>query len=132
MAHRWYVIHVYSGFERKVAQSIQEQTVQKGLQDEIVEVFVEDVVDDVGDVGCQPDAWTGQVHTLTDTGQARRVRLMSRRPQLPPHEVKPVGATPGAMHQHEHRHPGDTTPLPDPVPSCPGLTVSTSPQAAHQ
>jgi len=40
MAHRWYVIHVYSGFERKVAQSIQEQTVQKGLQDEIIEVMV--------------------------------------------------------------------------------------------
>ena len=47
MAHRWYVIHVYSGFERKVAQSIQEQTVQKGLQDEIVEVMVptEEVVE---------------------------------------------------------------------------------------
>jgi hypothetical protein len=77
-------------------------------QDEIVEVFVEDVVDDVGDVGCQPDAWTGQVHTLTDTGQARRVRLMSRRPQLPPHEVKPVGAVPGPMNQHEDRHASDT------------------------
>jgi len=47
MAHRWYVIHVYSGFERKVAQSIQEQTIQKGLQDEILEVMVptEEVVE---------------------------------------------------------------------------------------
>jgi transcription termination/antitermination protein NusG len=47
MAHRWYVIHVYSGFERKVAQSIQEQTVQKALQDEIIEVMVptEEVVE---------------------------------------------------------------------------------------
>jgi transcriptional antiterminator NusG len=47
MAHRWYVIHVYSGFERKVAQSIQEQTVQKGLQDDILEVMVptEEVVE---------------------------------------------------------------------------------------
>jgi len=47
MAHRWYVIHVYSGFERKVAQSIQEQAVQKGLQDEILEVMVptEEVVE---------------------------------------------------------------------------------------
>jgi transcription termination/antitermination protein NusG len=47
MAHRWYVIHVYSGFERKVAQSIQEQAVQKGLQDEIAEVMVptEEVVE---------------------------------------------------------------------------------------
>lgn len=47
MAHRWYVIHVYSGFERKVAQSIQEQVVQKGLEDDIVEVMVptEEVVE---------------------------------------------------------------------------------------
>jgi transcriptional antiterminator NusG len=47
MAHRWYVIHVYSGFERKVAQSIQEQALQKGLQDEIEEVMVptEEVVE---------------------------------------------------------------------------------------
>ena len=47
MAHRWYVIHVYSGFERKVAQSIQEQVTLKGLQDEIVEVMVptEEVVE---------------------------------------------------------------------------------------
>jgi transcriptional antiterminator NusG len=47
MAHRWYVIHVYSGFERKVAQSIQEQTIQKGLEDDIIEVMVptEEVVE---------------------------------------------------------------------------------------
>ena len=47
MAHRWYVIHVYSGFERKVAQSIREQVLQKGLEDEISEVLVptEEVVE---------------------------------------------------------------------------------------
>ena len=30
MALRWYVVHVYSGFERKVAQSIREQAQAEG------------------------------------------------------------------------------------------------------
>jgi transcriptional antiterminator NusG len=37
---RWYVIHVYSGFESKVAQSIREQAKQKGMEDMIVDVQV--------------------------------------------------------------------------------------------
>ena len=47
MAHRWYVVHVYSGFERKVAQSIREQAQQKGMADQIAEVLVpvEEVVE---------------------------------------------------------------------------------------
>jgi transcriptional antiterminator NusG len=47
MTLRWYVVHVYSGFERKVAQSIREQAVQKGLGDSIAEVLVptEEVVE---------------------------------------------------------------------------------------
>ena len=40
MTARWYVIHVYSGFETKVAQSIQEQAKQKGMEDLIVDVQV--------------------------------------------------------------------------------------------
>lgn len=40
MAHRWYVLHVFSGFEKKVAQSIKEQAEQKGLTEEIAEVLV--------------------------------------------------------------------------------------------
>jgi len=44
---QWYVIHVYSGFENKVAQSIREQAAQKGLSDKIQEVLVpiEEVVE---------------------------------------------------------------------------------------
>ena len=47
MAHRWYVVHVYSGFENKVAQSIREQAEQKGLAEEISQVLVptEEVVE---------------------------------------------------------------------------------------
>jgi len=40
MTARWYVIHVYSGFENKVAQSIREQAEQKGLDDYYEEILV--------------------------------------------------------------------------------------------
>ena len=47
MPHRWYVVHAYSGFENKVAQSIREQAGKKGLSEEITEVIVptEEVVE---------------------------------------------------------------------------------------
>ncbi len=47
MAKRWYIIHVYSGFEKKVAQSIREQVQTKGLADVIETVLVptEEVVE---------------------------------------------------------------------------------------
>jgi transcriptional antiterminator NusG len=47
MAMRWYVIHVYSGFEKKVAQSIREQAEQKGLAEQFAEILVptEEVVE---------------------------------------------------------------------------------------
>jgi transcriptional antiterminator NusG len=40
MAAQWYVIHVYSGFEKKVAASIKEQAQQKGMAEQIQEVMV--------------------------------------------------------------------------------------------
>jgi transcriptional antiterminator NusG len=40
MAAQWYVIHVYSGFEKKVASSIKEQAQQKGMAEQIQEVMV--------------------------------------------------------------------------------------------
>lgn len=44
---RWYVIHVYSGFEKKVAQSIREQAEQKGMAEAFEQVLVptEEVVE---------------------------------------------------------------------------------------
>src|SRR6202795_4149426 len=47
MAMRWYVIHVYYGFEKKVASSIREQAEQKGLGEKFEEVLVptEEVVE---------------------------------------------------------------------------------------
>ncbi len=47
MAKRWYVLHVYSGFESKVADSIKEKAVKQGLDDYIEEILVptEEVVE---------------------------------------------------------------------------------------
>jgi len=47
MARRWYVIHVYSGFEKKVATAIREQAEQKGLGERFDEILVptEEVVE---------------------------------------------------------------------------------------
>ena len=47
MTARWYVVHVYSGFEKKVAESISEQAEQKGLGEKFEEVLVptEEVVE---------------------------------------------------------------------------------------
>ncbi len=44
---RWYVIHVYSGFEKKVAQSIREQAEQKGMAEAFEQILVptEEVVE---------------------------------------------------------------------------------------
>ena len=47
MAARWYVLHVYSGFEKKVSSSIIEQAKQAGMDDKILQVLVpsEEVVE---------------------------------------------------------------------------------------
>ena len=47
MAKRGYVVHVYSGFEKKIAQQVKEQAAQKGLADLVDEVLVpaEEVVE---------------------------------------------------------------------------------------
>ena len=47
MTAKWYVVHAYSGFEKKVAQSIREQADQKALADKFEEILVptEEVVE---------------------------------------------------------------------------------------
>ena len=47
MAKRWYVVHVFSGSEKKMAQSIQEQAASNNLEEQIEDVLVptEEVVE---------------------------------------------------------------------------------------
>ncbi len=40
MAMRWYIVHAYSNFENKVAQSIRDQAQQRNLEDRFEEVLV--------------------------------------------------------------------------------------------
>lgn len=40
MTKRWYIVHAYSNFEKKVAESIREQAAQRGLAEKFDEVMV--------------------------------------------------------------------------------------------
>jgi len=40
MAKRWYVVHVYSGFEKKVAEAIREKAAQKNLSELFEDILV--------------------------------------------------------------------------------------------
>ncbi len=40
MSTRWYIVHAYSNFENKVAQSIRDQAAQRNLSDKFEEVLV--------------------------------------------------------------------------------------------
>ncbi|MBV8450123.1 MAG: transcription termination/antitermination protein NusG, partial [Hyphomicrobiales bacterium] len=40
MAAHWYIVHAYSNFENKVAQSIKDQAAQRGLSDKFEEILV--------------------------------------------------------------------------------------------
>ncbi len=40
MAKRWYIVHAYSNFEKKVADSIREQAEQRGVEDLFEQILV--------------------------------------------------------------------------------------------
>ena len=58
---QWYIVHTYSGFERKVAESLRQRVQAYGLQDEIGEVLIptEDVVGKAFVIIWPPGRWGG-------------------------------------------------------------------------
>ncbi|TGS51578.1 transcription termination/antitermination protein NusG, partial [Mesorhizobium sp. M1D.F.Ca.ET.183.01.1.1] len=40
MTARWYIVHAYSNFEKKVAEDIENKAKQKGLSGEIEQIVV--------------------------------------------------------------------------------------------
>jgi len=40
MAKRWYVLHVYSGFEQKVADAIMEKAAKQGMEERVEDILV--------------------------------------------------------------------------------------------
>ena len=40
MSKRWYVVHAYSGYEKHVMRSLQEQILLKGLEDRFGDILV--------------------------------------------------------------------------------------------
>ena len=40
MEHKWYIVHAYSNFEKKVAEAIRQSAKEKGLEEMFSEVFV--------------------------------------------------------------------------------------------
>ena len=45
--HKWYIVHAYSNFEKKVAEAIRDQARQQGIEEQFSEILVptEDVVE---------------------------------------------------------------------------------------
>src|SRR5467141_3502198 len=86
MASRWYVIHVYSGFEKKVAASIREQAEQKGLSDMFEEILVptEEVVEIKrgAKVSAERKFFPGYVLIKMDMGDDRTWHLVKDTPKV--------------------------------------------------
>ena len=78
--------------------------VREPEEHDVVEVLVEDLVDDVGDVRAQRDLGTREVGPFADAGEAGREHVVVLGPQQRSDVTEPVGPAPCAVHQHVGRH----------------------------
>ena len=51
MAKRWYIVHAYSNFEKKVADALRERAEQQGLADQFEEILVKNTPKVTGFLG---------------------------------------------------------------------------------
>ena len=62
----WYIVHTYSGFEKKVAESLQQRVQAFGLQSEIGEILIP--TEDVVEMNMSDNAWHVVKNTAKVTG----------------------------------------------------------------
>ena len=63
---QWYIVHTYSGFEKKVSESLQQRVQAYGLQSEIGEVLMP--TEDVVEMNMSDDGWHVVKNTPKVTG----------------------------------------------------------------
>ena len=63
---QWYIVHTYSGFEKKVAESLGQRVQAYGLQDEIGEILIP--TEDVVEMSMTDEAWHVVKNTPKVTG----------------------------------------------------------------
>jgi hypothetical protein len=73
-------------------------------QDHVAQVLEMQQVDDLRDVTVKVDVGCEQVRTLAETGQRRRVHLVSVRSQQPSDRLVAPAAVAAAVNQDEGRH----------------------------
>ena len=81
MAKQWYIIHTYSGFEKKVKESLESRVAAFGLQEKIGRMMIptEDVVEVRG--GKKADFLADAVSRLRAGGNGYGRLHLARRPQ---------------------------------------------------
>jgi transcriptional antiterminator NusG len=81
---QWYIVHTYSGFEKKVAESLAQRVQAYGLQDEIGEILIPTEGrrrDARGQEGRQLEAVLPRLHPCRDAHVRQRVACGQEHPE---------------------------------------------------
>jgi hypothetical protein len=81
-----------------------EAAIGKPDQNDVAEILVEDVIDDVADVGAEAHQWAGMVNPFANAGQARRRHVVLSGTKQPAHVPETVRAAPSPVNQNKCCH----------------------------